>query len=529
MPRYQEYAVNGRQAAVEETQSGSISRAAKGKKRKPAPVGWKSETWIKEAASGALLVGLLMLTLGYNLITNTTHLKSLFPLLWSSFTRLPNNGNVVSYGVLGMLGLAWLVISLLWCLAAAQNGERFWKKLAIVMGGSLLIGLVFWIWHSGQLVALENIRATTIDELIQQVDNVGGMLTTYYIFVFILLLAAGYFLRSELVSRHSSESTLAVLAGAGLALTILILAYVTNLRIIHADMAFKMAEPFNRSTQWGIAAYIYRHANTLAPDEDHYYLFLGRAYLEQAKETSDSEEVDALILQAEQDLKVAQRINPLNTDHTANLARLYSAWAGQAETSEERNRRAQAADQYYSVAVKLSPQNSTLWGEWALTIAEFLNQPDLAFEKIQHALALDPKYTFTQGLAGDYYSRIARAATDEAEKAAAYQKAIEHYTEAIAVAKSTEVENEIAYLVARGNIYIETGRHAEAIPSMEAAVALAAGSGDVYRIEESLARLYLRTGDLQTAMQYAQSALQKAPEEAVERIEQLIAEIQSTP
>ena len=99
-----------------------------------------------------------------------------------------------------------------------------------------------------------------------------------------------------------------------------------------------MAEPFPKAGQWKVATFLYKRALELTPKEDHYYLFLGRSYLEQAKITDTTTDQDNLVLQAENDLKVAQSINPLNTDHTANLARLYTWWAGKATSTTAKGR-----------------------------------------------------------------------------------------------------------------------------------------------------------------------------------------------
>ena len=154
----------------------------------------------------------------------------------------------------------------------------------------------------------------------------------------------------------------------------------------------------------------------MLPKEDHYYLFLGRSYLEQAKVTDTTADQDSLVLQAETDLKVAQSINPLNTDHTANLARLYTWWAGKATNTATRSERAQKASDYYALAVTISPNNSTLWDEWAILFMKVLGQSQQALERLQHALDLDPKFSYTQGLLGDYYFNTASSQTDASAK-----------------------------------------------------------------------------------------------------------------
>jgi hypothetical protein len=199
-------------------------------------------------------------------------------------------------------------------------------------------------------------------------------------------------------------------------LTVFSITNISNLRVIHADITFKMAEPFTNNGRWDVATFLYKRSIELTPREDHYYLFLGRSYLEQAKTTETATDQDNLVLQAEKDLKVAQSINPLNTDHTANLARLYSWWAGKATSTSTRDDRAQRALDYYATAVLLSPNNSTLWDEWAVLYMQLIGDSQAALSRLQHAITLDSKYSYTLGLLGDYYIRIANSSSDITQK-----------------------------------------------------------------------------------------------------------------
>ncbi len=107
---------------------------------------------------------------------------------------------------------------------------------------------------------------------------------------------------------------------------------------------------------WPAAIAIYNRANDLAPNEDYYYLFLGRAYLEYAKTLQDTPERERLIEQAAEDLRKAQQINPLNTDHTANLARLYSLWATFTHDQAVIQQRASISDDYFRQGVDAQPE-----------------------------------------------------------------------------------------------------------------------------------------------------------------------------
>lgn len=314
---------------------------------------------------------------------------------------------------------------------------------------------------------------------------------------------------------------------------------ISNLKVIHADITFKMAEPFTKGGQWQVATFLYKNALVEAPKEDHYYLFLGRSYLEQAKITDATTDQDSLVLQAEKDLKVAQSINPLNTDHTANLARLYSWWAGKSTDTAVITERANQASNYYATAVTLSPNNSTLWDEWGVLFMQILRQPQPALQQFQHALSLDAKYSFTQGLLGDYYLRIASSAQDNASKEQALETAAGYYRSAADVYQSTDTTSKASYLVSLGNVYITTAsidpqtvnqeQIQKAIDVFLEAIDTGVASNDLWKIQEAVAKLYLQLGNKTQAQYYANRALTSAPSTVTSRIQGLITQTLNLP
>ena len=118
-------------------------------------------------------------------------------------------------------------------------------------------------------------------------------------------------------------------------------------------------------------------------------------------------------------LVAAQRLNPLNTDHSANLARLNRAWAftdalGPTDNpTDSRLReilatpdnkvdtaRLDQALMYYRQATALSPQNAQLWNELA-TVQFIRNDLTGALASIDRSLALDQRFAPTYLLLGD--------------------------------------------------------------------------------------------------------------------------------
>jgi tetratricopeptide (TPR) repeat protein len=215
--------------------------------------------------------------------------------------------------------------------------------------------------------------------------------------------------------------------------------------------------------QWEGAVVLYSEASKLEPQEDYYYLFLGRALLQLADMTQPGNALlpadlshvptrdllglaergalsgtrEDLMRAAQAALVAAQRLNPMNTDHSANLARLSRAWAFAdalgpydnptdarlREILAEPNNKVDTArlDQalaYYQQATALSPQNAQLWNELA-TVQFIRNDLAGAQASIDRSLALDRRFAPTYLLLGD----VRDAAGDAQGALAAFRQA----------------------------------------------------------------------------------------------------------
>ncbi len=329
------------------------------------------------------------------------------------------------------------------------------------------------------------------------------------------------------MSKQKGATTLGVVGAVILGGVVILLAATTNLRVIQADIVFKLAEPFTRSGQWPVAIAIYDRANQLAPNEDYYYLFLGRAYLENAKMLQNINERDQLIRQAEQDLKRAQSINPLNTDHTANLARLYSLWASFSE-GDARLQRAQTSSNYFARAVKLSPNNARIWDEWALLFLNFLKQPEEAYTRLNRSLEIDRSYYWTYGLLGDYFMQKGRQAVEEDQRRDAFRQAIENYSQAIQLPTPGDPRAKFNYSLAMGDAYLQLSEVQQAIQAYQQAVGQAPEGADLWRIHEVIARLYFESGDGVNALLYAERAFSAAPADQQDRLEEFLNQLNPT-
>jgi len=175
-----------------------------------------------------------------------------------------------------------------------------------------------------------------------------------------------------------------------------------NVRIVRADVLYKHGLRYDEQADWDSAIHYYQRAIDLTPHEDFYYLFHGRALLERGKAESDPALREDLFERSLASLNAARGLNPLNTDHTANLARLYRTWAEYAPDAAEREERLREAASYYDAATDLSPNNAQLYNEWGL-VHHLLGEYDAALTTYDHSLGLDRAFPQTYILRADVH------------------------------------------------------------------------------------------------------------------------------
>jgi tetratricopeptide (TPR) repeat protein len=496
----------------------------------------KSSAFIEhyaEAFSQAGLIAVILITAGYTFTTNQQGVENLLAIIWQSISRLGNG--TTSLGVVAMLLTTWLAAILLYVAEATRtdgNSQtvQTWswvRSFLIILAASGVAAIGYWLWHAGGLASVARAAPQSMAELISQVERITDGLARYYVYLFGLLAVIAFFLAGGLrgPGRWGTGRGLAA-AILGLLLGIVLIVN-TNLHVVQADMAFKAAGDFNKPGAYPAAIEIYKRVNQLAPSEDYYSLYLGRAYLDQARSLTNPQEREQLFEQAKNDLIKAQTLNPLNTDHTANLARLYSLWATYQTEPARRLELAQISDSYFSRAVVLSPSNVRLWNEWAYLALNFLNQPEQALERLERAIDIDASFDWTYGQMGDVQARQAERAEDESEKQRLLDEAVRLYQQALAMPGENQIK--YTYHLALGNALTQLGRIEQAIVTYETALQLLPGSATNWRIQETLARLFAQIGDLETARRYASAALGAAPEEQRPYLQALLDRLDAQP
>jgi tetratricopeptide (TPR) repeat protein len=472
----------------------------------------------------AVLLGIVLFVLAFNYIINPNvlALRSTNPLavFVQSFTSRVDAAaaeRFVSLGLFWMLAFVVLVGTVIALLDIARNRAapvtRRWlgKGALIFLGVSLGLFLVLGLVHAttiardaarqqpGGTITLEqlaNMSASHIDEL--------------YIITLLLLLLLAFVvwrMRPGGPGWLGAGGWLAPAAGALLAAGGLLVIFSLNASLVRADIIYKQGQAYDNAERFQEAIQLYQMAIEQEPKEDYYYLFLGRAQLEQARASQGAEQL-AFLEAAERSLLRAQELNPLNTDHTANLGRLYLAWSQLSSDAPRRAEMIQRALDYYSVATRLSPNAAHLHNEYA-TAYQVSGQPDRALEQFDISLGLDQQYADTYRRLGDFYQR-----TNQVDEA------IETYEQGLQIAP-----RDIGFHSNLGLLYAGQDDKQQAIEHNLAVLELRPTDLASTR---NLAILYSEAGDFENALRYAQQALAQATsEEDRAALQNLVAELQA--
>ena len=242
--------------------------------------------------------------------------------------------------------------------------------------------------------------------------------------------------------------------------------------------------------------------------------------LEKAKSVEDPAEQQEWLDQAEAVLTAAQRLNPLNTDHTANLARYYRSRGELTSETEARRQEWLNSLQLYEIATTLSPNAAHLHNEAGLVNyllgdlereagSEQLAQQyfDQAETRYETSLALDQIFAQTYLFLGDLFR--SQEKTDQA---------IETYQRATEVSPGLiQAWSALAYL------FVQEDRLQDAITANQKVTQLNPRDSLAWR---NLALLYERTDQLPAALEAAQRALETASNAEKPQLETVVQQLQ---
>jgi cyclophilin family peptidyl-prolyl cis-trans isomerase/Flp pilus assembly protein TadD len=465
------------------------------------------QDWIGSLMVMAVIAILILGTMLYDWITPQMDNPGLLGTLWKSLTQSKGDPSLV---MLALLMFAWLMLGLVSLSDLATRKESIGKEEKDwAVGAGIFVLVSFGGAFLFALLHATNLRPATItaDGISSPVVNT---ITFYYLFVFAIMLVlasvlAFLFRRRIIPSRWTGSLGDVSLIAASVVLPILvvIVVLVTNISIIRADTWYKQGLSSERLGQWDAAIPLYQEATGLAPNEDFYYLFLGRSFMEKGNAVGGQDR-EAWLRESEAALQRARKIAPLNTDHSRNLAKLYLTW-GSLSQGEQRDELFSRALDYSADAISLSPNTADILNERAqiyLSMEDF----EQAEETFQTSLALDDEYAKTYMALGRLYT----TQEDWSKAAEAYQKAIELSP------KSAESYSNIGY------VYSKSGDLGAALEAYLRAVELRPRN---YLDHQNLAILYYQIGRVDDAIDSATRALQLAPEGQKPAIETFLSQL----
>jgi tetratricopeptide (TPR) repeat protein len=484
--------------------------------------------------AGSLIVAVVLFTLGFEFIANPMgELDPLRVIQLSLTTLAPKQDFRTSYGVLWMFFLTWVVGALV----VLSETERTVPERQLARWWLSGLG-TYTAVTLGVLVVGLGIHTSLI------IPAPGADITRTFTFYYAALGALLLMLALALLQGTRPPNRLWQMAytwayAIGIAAVVFAI-FVTNISIVKADIYYKQGlkieeeagtlvdqERLDEARQYFDSSIrLYNRAISMAQDQDYYYLFLGRALMGKSTVAADAAERVRGMEDSFKALDRARQLNPLNTDHYANLGRLERNWADNVTTAEERAQRLELAHTYYQEATRLSPHNAQIANEWALV---YLAQGDLdgAQAKIDYSFSLDRLYGLTYLIQGNLYRYQSRwqEAADEWKLALIYEPTnAEAYsglgifyaqqgniTDALTSAQEAVRLNPSlpeAHSVL-GLVYSRMGQLQEAVD--ENLLVLRRFPSDFFS-HRNLALLYQQLGQIDNAIAHAQSALSVAPE-----------------
>ena len=479
-------------AAHDGPESATTSRPVGKKQKKRSPVSPSRETGKKgrTALTGnpvltwSVIAASVLMTAGFGFILNAQGETDPVSIIWSAFSTITVNGETRGSAALFLLLSATYAAGLVFILETVRQGLVFsgGKAASAIKGsGSGKTRLLEAAGIYTALTLLVPLAGMLIQASYALPDSdPGKSVIFYYVAQLVLLLAVAFTLPRDAEPAPGLSRRYGIWLYPLVGWLAIFAVFAINVRPIKADAYEKVAISFENRQQWDESIRFHDRAIALAPHEDFYYLCLGRTLFGKIATLPPGEEKEALFTKIYETMNRAHEINPLNTDHLANLGLLFLRWAESDPLKEGRRQKLKKAHRYYEMAVQGSPRKIIIINSWAKVYAA---EADFggALTKLRQSLAVDDKAAITYFSLGDLYAAMGRIGDAEA----AYRRGID-----------LEPENAEA-LASLGHIYYKEGK----IPEAEKA-SLNALSKDpkLVRVHSLLSLIYYTSGRVAKAV-----------------------------
>ncbi|UCC53148.1 MAG: hypothetical protein JSV68_04110, partial [Anaerolineaceae bacterium] len=362
-----------------------------------------------------------------------------------------------------------------------------------------------------------------LQQRLLEVNQTISLLTTFYIFVFVVLSVMGLTIAWPRMKYRSNWGSIPSIAAAILLIPIILyFILTTNLHVTQADMAFRQAELWSKQARasgeldsWDTATAIYQRAIELDPAVETYHRLLGDAYVKRSAVSATPGEQETLLSSAESQLLQARDINPLNTDNTVNLARISAYWAGLSQ-GDDRERRISSATEHYDSAISLSPKSSNIINEYARFVHEFQNDCLKSLALYDRSAEVDPFFLSTHIDKAEVYLACGDQRQGE-EKQDFYELALASANQG----REGASDNARRWLQL-AIIYIKLGRYDEFIVAYDNSVDFAGEDLPQWQINLIVAEAFSEIRDFERAKQFGQLALDLTPPALIEQVQQLV-------
>lgn len=477
----------------------------------------------------AFMAAIIVCTLAWDYLANQGRDTNPFSIIWNGLAVKMENGQPVSNLRFLVLPVFTLLVGTILALGDVAGGQRrlnrrWWlSSVGAYLGIALAVGFLFALIHAARIglgMTLQSGTQVTVESLSSYLVS---YIYDYYAIAFVMLLVLAWSLwrlRPARAAAWTGRGWITALTAGVVTIGVAVFINQVNIALVRADTYYKQGQAYDAAGQWDGAIYLYNRAIDIAPDEDYYYLFLGRSMLEKAKAVEEPAAQQEWLNQAEVVLTAAQRLNPLNTDHTANLARYYRSRGELASGIDERRQEWQNSLQLYTIATKLSPNAAHLYNEAGLVnyllgdleknqgnaqvADQYFDEAQALYDK---SLALDQIFAQTYLFLGDLYRT--REQNDQA--IATYRRATEVSPGLL------QAWSALAYL------YVQEDRLQEAISANQKVTQLNPRDSLAWR---NLALLYERTDQLPEALEAAQRALELASNADKPQLEKVVQQLQ---